>query len=350
MTDRFPILIAEDNVVSRKILEKGLVKAGFEVVSVENGKEAFQNLMNHFFPIVITDWNMPEMSGLELCQAIRKHDFPNYIFIILVTAHDSNDDIVAGLEAGADDYLIKPINQAELVARLKAGKRILKLERSLKEANEKISALSITDPLTGIYNRNYLNERLPQEIARSFRYGHPLSLLMCDIDHFKRINDTYGHVTGDKILKDFVDCLNGSIRKNIDWMARYGGEEFLLVLPETHVHGGYLGAERLRKLIADKDFSADGTIIRITASFGVGGFDPSECEEKISIEALILESDKYLYQAKKKGRNRVMGARMVQKSKASPDTRDGHPDNSDEVKKKGVGESVQKKQATMNDL
>ncbi len=317
MPDAFPILIAEDNVVSRKILEKGLIKAGFDVVSVENGKEAFKILKNDFFPIVITDWNMPEMTGPELCRAIRGENFPGYVFIILVTANDTNDDIIAGLEAGADDYLIKPINQAELVARLKAGKRVLKLERSLKEANEKITILSITDSLTGIYNRSYLNERLPQEIARSFRYGHPLSILMCDIDRFKRINDTYGHLMGDKILKDFVDCLNGSIRQGIDWMARYGGEEFLIILPETHAHGGYLGAERLRKVVSENIFTIDGEDIQITASFGVSGFDPTEREDKMSTESLIAESDKYLYQAKEEGRNRVKGAQMSKKNEAS---------------------------------
>jgi diguanylate cyclase (GGDEF)-like protein len=307
MKDSFPILIAEDNAVSRKILEKCLFKAGFEVVSVENGKEAFQILKNDFYPIVITDWKMPEMDGTELCKAIRRHKFPGYIFIILVTAKDKDDDIIAGLEAGADDYLVKPFNQAELVARLKAGKRILRLERSLKDANEKITMLSITDPLTGIYNRSYLNERLPQEIARSFRYKHPLSLLMCDIDRFKRINDTYGHLIGDQILSNFVLCLNQSIRKSIDWMVRYGGEEFLIVLPETNVKGAWQGAERLRKMVSSHIFAGDGEDLRITASFGVSGFDPSECEDKISSETLIAESDRFLYQAKQAGRNRVKG-------------------------------------------
>lgn len=318
MKDAFPILIAEDNPVSRKLLEKGLLKAGFEVVSVENGKEAFQILKNKFFPIVITDWKMPEMDGLELCKAVRSYNFPGYVFIILVTAKDTKDDIITGLEAGADDYLVKPINQAELIARLKAGKRILRLERSLKEANEKITILSVTDPLTGIYNRSYLSERLPQEIARSVRYGHPLSLLMCDIDRFKRINDTFGHLVGDKILKDFVDCLNGSIRKGIDWMVRYGGEEFLIILPETNVKGGCLGAERLRKVVSENVIKIDGENIQITASFGVSGFDPSECDDKMSPESLIAESDKYLYQAKEDGRNRVRGPNFGKKKKHGP--------------------------------
>ncbi|MCK4485137.1 MAG: diguanylate cyclase, partial [Desulfobacterales bacterium] len=258
MKNSFPILIAEDNPVDRKLLEKMLVKAGYEVVSAENGREALMILKKDFFPLVITDWIMPEMNGLELCRAIRSHHFPGYIFIVFVTVKDSEDDIIAGLEAGADDYLTKPFNKAELMARLKAGTRILELERSLKKANERIKILSITDPLTGAYNRAYLTERLPQEIARAKRYRHPLSLIMCDIDFFKKINDSYGHQAGDTILTGFVDSLRGSIRKGIDWVARYGGEEFLIVLPETNIQGACQVAERLRTLVSESVFTVKG--------------------------------------------------------------------------------------------
>lgn len=148
----FPILIVEDNAVSRKLLEKALIKAGHEVVSAENGREALEIFNGKFFPIILTDWLMPEMNGIELCKTIRESSTERYVFIILLTAKDSKDDIVLGLEAGADDYLTKPINNAELMARLNTGKRILELESSLKEANEEIKLLSITDPLTGCYN------------------------------------------------------------------------------------------------------------------------------------------------------------------------------------------------------
>ncbi len=191
------------------------------------------------------------------------------------------------------------------MARLKAGKRVLELERSLKEANDKIKILSITDPLTGIYNRGYLTEHLPREISRAKRYGHPLSLIMSDIDLFKKINDSYGHQAGDKLLKDFVDCLRGAIRNRIDWMVRYGGEEFLIVLPETNIEGACQVAERFRTLLSESVFTIKDNEIKITASFGVSGFDPSKQKEKISVEFLIGLADKYLYQAKKRGRNRV---------------------------------------------
>ena len=301
----FPILIVEDDPVSRRLLEKTLVKAGHEFVSVENGRKALEEFKEQFFPIVLTDWMMPEMNGLQLCRAIRERTNTGYVFTVLLTAKDSKDDIVAGLEAGADDYLTKPVNQAELIARIKTGIRILELERSLKRANEKIRILSITDPLTGCYNRGYMTERLPQEIKRAKRYRHSLSLVLCDIDDFKKINDTYGHQVGDRILKEFVQWINESIRDGVDWLARYGGEEFLIVVPETDTKGACCVAERLRCMLSQKAIEIQGERIRITASFGVTGLDPDTPDEKISPEALITQADECLYQAKQEGRNRV---------------------------------------------
>jgi two-component system cell cycle response regulator len=306
----FPILLAEDNAVSRKLLQKTLVKAGHEVTSVDNGRKALELFNRRFFPIVLTDWMMPEMNGVQLCRAIRKNTSPGYVFIILLTAKDSKDDIITGLEAGADDYLTKPFNHAELIARLNTGKRILDLERSLKRANEEIKILSITDSLTGSYNRSYLTERLPQEIKRARRYGHPLSLALCDIDHFKKVNDAYGHQVGDRVLKEFVQCTTGSIRDNVDWMARYGGEEFLIVLPETDVQGASCLAERLRGAISQKVIKVREREIRITASFGVTGLDPTTPYEEVSPEEMISQADKLLYQAKQEGRNRVKAVQL----------------------------------------
>ena len=301
----FPILIVEDNPVSRRLLEKTLIKAGHEVTSVENGRKALELFNEKFFPIVLTDWMMPELDGLELCRAIRKDTSKGYVFIVLLTAKDSKDDIVSGLEAGADDYLTKPPNHSELIARIKTGIRILELERSLKKANEEIRILSITDPLTGCYNRGYMTERLPQEIRRAKRYRHSLSLVLCDIDHFKRLNDTYGHQVGDRILKEFVQWIIPSIRNGVDWLARYGGEEFLIVIPETDIKGACYTAERLRRIISQKAIKIQGKRIHITASFGVTGLDPDTPDEKISPEAMINQADKYLYQAKQEGRNSV---------------------------------------------
>ena len=308
MNASYPILLAEDNPVTRNMLEKNLVQEGFKVTSVENGKEALALFQERFFPIVLTDWLMPEMEGPELCESIRNENPKGYVYILLLTAKDSMEDIILGLEAGADDYLIKPAHRAELIARLKNGIRILDLEKSLKEANEEIRILSITDPLTGIYNRGYLNERLPQEIKRSVRYKRSLSFILCDIDHFKSVNDKFGHVAGDTILKGFVGCITNSIRNQIDWSARYGGEEFLVVLPETDYLGARHLAERLRAVVSEQCYTIGDEEVRITASFGVSGFSPETSIKDLSVEGMLNYVDKYLYKAKNSGRDRVEGA------------------------------------------
>ena len=302
---KFPILVVDDEPVSRNILEKFLHKAGYQVVAAENGLEALQVLKDNFIPIVITDWMMPEMDGLELCKAIRKTNFPGYIFSILITSRDSKEDIVAGLESGADEYLTKPFNNAELRARLYTAERILKLEKSLKKANEEIRQLSITDPLTNCFNRGYLNQRLPHEISRSRRYSRPLSIIMCDIDHFKKINDAYGHQVGDEILKKLVESIKSEIRVGVDWIARYGGEEFIIVVPETNLEGAEVLAERLRQTVSKEIVKAEKKNLSITASFGVTCFDCSKHSDKTYSETMIKEADSSLYQAKNEGRNRV---------------------------------------------
>jgi len=303
----FPILIVEDDPSSRTLLEKTLTAAGYEVVSVKNGLEAMEIFERKFFPIVITDWVMPEMDGLELCRAIRNREYKWNVFIIILTGRDSKDEVVTGLKAGADDYLTKPFHPAELMARLSIVERYLGLEKELRDANEQIGIMAITDPLTGAYNRGYLTERLPKEIHRAKRYGHDLALIMCDIDYFKKINDSYGHRIGDRVLKEFVDSLKGDIRDSIDWMVRYGGEEFLVVLPETDLKGACLVGERLRRVVSERIFNVGSNKIHITASFGVSAFSPDRHCEKVSAASMIEEADTCLYQAKKDGRNRVRG-------------------------------------------
>lgn len=305
------ILVAEDDLTSRTILTGILKKWGHDPLAASDGREAWEMLKEPDAPkLAILDWNMPKMDGLELCRAIREDASGGYVFIILLTARNSREDIVTGLEAGADDYLIKPPDPAELTARIKNGMRILELERCLKKANEEIRLVSQTDPLTGIYNRGYLTDHLPNEINRARRYGHPLSLALCDIDYFKKVNDTFGHLAGDQVLKEFVRNITGSIRGGVDWVARYGGEEFMIILPETDCDGACIFAERLRNKIAQKEVTIQGGGIRITASFGITDFDADTPDEKVSFEAMINRADKYLYQAKRKGRNRVEAGRL----------------------------------------
>ena len=184
--------------------------------------------------------------------------------------------------------------------------RLMKKHESLEQANGEIRLLSRKDSLTGCYNRGYLNEHLPHEIKRASRYQHPFSLALCDLDHFKKVNDTYGHLCGDMVLKEFVECIMSLIRSDMDWLARYGGEEFLLVLPETSFKNASRLAERLRKQISKKAFKWEGEKIAITASFGVTGFDKISPNENFSPDDLIDMADQYLYQAKNKGRNKVV--------------------------------------------
>lgn len=300
------ILIAEDDPISRGLLELHLEMNGYSYVSAGNGREALELFQREQFPIVITDWLMPEMDGTELCRAIRSQINENYTFIIILTSQSSQESLVEGLEAGADDYIIKPINPAELRVRLTGARRILDLESALKESLAKTHELLIHDPLTGAFNRGYMDQQLEHEVQRAYRYGHPLSLMICDLDHFKLVNDTYGHQTGDKTLQRCVTNLNKPIRRNIDWVARYGGEEFVIVLPETNAVGCSIVAERIRGAVALPPDEGDTDSIPITASFGTVTLNPDSEAERTTTKDLLQRADICLYLAKQAGRNRVI--------------------------------------------
>jgi two-component system cell cycle response regulator len=244
------ILLVEDEPTTRLMTTRQLTRAGFEVQAVSNGAEALAMLEKQFFSMMLTDWDMPQMDGVALCKAVREMPLEGYVYTILLTAREGNANVIEGLAAGADDYLTKPCDDNELRARLNTGRRILKLEQSLRAANSRIHLLSITDPLTATFNRRYLMERLPQEIERACRYTRPLSVVLCDADHFKQVNDTHGHQVGDDVLKGFAKLLTSSSREGIDWVVRYGGEEFLIVLPETHLKDAIDFAEKMRVAIA----------------------------------------------------------------------------------------------------
>lgn len=305
MQNNFPILIVEDDNLTRKLLAKKLTDKGYAVVAVENGIEALKKFKETFFPIVVCDWLMPGLDGLDLCREIRKKETKGYVFFILLTCKDTKDDIISGLQAGADDYLTKPFHPAELIARINTGVRIVHLEQSLRAANKEIRLLSIKDQLTGCFNRSYFNERFPQELTRARRYRHPLSLIICDIDRFKKVNDQYGHQAGDAVLKEFAARIMSSIRDRIDWMVRHGGEEFLIILPETNAEGTQILTERLRKRIAEKTIHIGGQTIAISASFGSTCISPETQGQSYSQESIIKTVDALLYQAKELGRNRV---------------------------------------------
>jgi two-component system cell cycle response regulator len=294
------ILLVDDEPTQRLIMARLLKRSGYEVEMAANGREALAMLEQGDFPLMITDWEMPEMDGVALCRALRSRE-QGYTYIVLLTSRDAIEHLVAGLQSGADDYLIKPVVEPELIARLNTGRRIVTLERSLRAANEENRRLSVTDPLTGVYNRRYLMEQLPREIDRAARYGRELAAIMCDVDFFKKINDTHGHLAGDEVLKWFGSMLRSGVRAS-DWIARYGGEEFVIVLPETNVGNASIAAEHLRKHICERPFKIGDQEITVSASFGVSGWR-DKVPQGATLDSLMARCDAGVYASKAAGRN-----------------------------------------------
>jgi two-component system, cell cycle response regulator len=247
---------------------------------------------------------MPGLDGATLCRRIRAAQLPSYLYILMLTAHTAVADTVIGLEAGADDYLRKPADEAELLARVKAGRRIVDLERSLSAANARTQRLLIIDPLLGCYNRRYLNEQLPRDIERARRYSTALSVVMADLDAFKKVNDTLGHLVGDEILTAFAHRASACIRESSDWIARYGGEEFTLVLPHTSLDGAHCVAEKIRADCAESAFNTTAGPLSLTVSLGIAALQPA-VDVKSATSDLLHRADVALYRSKHEGRNRV---------------------------------------------
>jgi diguanylate cyclase (GGDEF)-like protein len=299
------ILLAEDDPVTRMLMTRFLKKAGYDVRAVGDGNEALELMTRHYYPILVTDWEMPGMDGIDLCKAVRNLRLDGYVYALLLTARNAKEHIIAGLEAGADDYLIKPVHEPELVARLNTGRRILALEHSLRFANERNRILSITDALTGAFNRRYLMDQLPRELERCRRYGTPLSVIMCDIDHFKLVNDVKGHAAGDDVLQQFAARIQKSIRDTSDWLARLGGEEFLIVLPETGYAGALLVAEKIREVVSASAFMTRGGDVQVSASFGSASTPAQGPDLTLKVEVFLRTADECLYRSKEAGRNRT---------------------------------------------
>lgn len=290
-----PILVVDDNRLLRSILEDTLKLAGYPVTTAENGKEAIKLYRTGYFPIVITDWVMPEMSGLELCEAIRSDaSSSGYTYIIILTSQESKNDIIAGLEAGADEYLVKPVHKPELQARLKSARRILELEAIRERYVEEIKNLSLVDPVSGVFSRRYLDDRIPQEIVRAYRYQRPFSVALAGICNFDRIKAEHGHYAGDQVLKEVADRIVEALRKDVDWVSRYGECEFLIALPETGVQEAMIVAKRLRLRIAAMTIMVHGIEVKLTAIFGISGFNAQQDKQGMTMDILLEKGDKFL--------------------------------------------------------
>jgi two-component system, cell cycle response regulator len=312
------VLIAEDDPLSRRLLERWLEQWDYRVTAVENGVDAWEVMQRENAPqLAILDWMMPGMEGIELCRRIRSRDQRLYQYILLLTAKDKKQDLVAGLEAGADDYLTKPFDVDELRARVRAGKRILDLQAALIHAQEELQSVAAHDSLTGLWNRGAILELLRREISRCQRAGDALGVIMTDIDHFKKINDTHGHLVGDAVLQEVTRRLAGNVRP-YDSVGRYGGEEFLIVLPACNASNLLAGAERLRRCVADQPIETTSGQIPVTLSFGLSSVEHGE-REAPDCETLLRRADEALYAAKDRGRNRVESAALSQAARPQHD-------------------------------
>jgi diguanylate cyclase (GGDEF)-like protein len=295
-------LVAEDNPVFQTMLRNMLVNWGYEPVLARDGNEAWQVLEGPDAPrLAILDWMMPGADGVELCRRLRAAGREPYVYVLLLTARTQSQDLVEGMEAGADDYLTKPFNAHELRVRLRAGRRILDLQEELMRAREALREQATHDSLTGILNRAAVLDALRNELERAGRKNHPVSLLIADLDHFKLINDTYGHLAGDGALREGVRRMKSAIRR-YDFMGRYGGEEFLIVLPECDGAAACAQAERMREVLAAQPFATEDASFQVTCSVGVSCTAPPRL---VSVDALVQAADLALYDAKNLGRNRV---------------------------------------------
>jgi len=298
---KLSVLVVDDSPVYRKLVEQTLEDQPYSPVFAKNGREALELYAQHVPAIVITDWMLPDSTGPELCRRIRTESSESYAYIILLTSMTEKENIVKGLSSGADDYLTKPFDRGELLARIGVGRRTVSLHREIDAKNKLLEELAHTDSLTGLPNRRAIEGWADRQLRGAARHGYSLWVIHADLDCFKSINDSHGHGAGDQVLKEFAAILKEYTRAS-DMSGRMGGDEFLTVL--THVGEGHIRptVERLRERFASKKLSFGGESMSVTASFGVCGFQGKEPPE---FSRLVREADKALYCAKRAGRNQI---------------------------------------------
>jgi len=298
------ILVADDDPVSCRMMESILVRSGYDVVLAQDGREALDLLLSPDGPrLALLDWMMPGLDGPVVCLEIRSRHERRYIYIILLTSRGAKEDLVAGLEAGADDYLTKPCHAEELKARLRTGQRILSLEDRLVEAREEMRFKATHDALTLLWNRGAILSHMNNEVDRAQREHSPVSLLLCDVDHFKHINDTRGHLVGDAVLRETAVRLARSVRPG-DEVGRYGGEEFLVILRDCGRESLRRRGEQIRRAVASASFA--GNLRDLSVSISVGAMSVDGRAYGQTPEAILNQVDKALYRAKSEGRDRLV--------------------------------------------
>ncbi len=303
------ILLVEDDPVQAKVTFDYLEKQGYHAILARDGKSAIKIVKTEPVDVILLDLVLPDIDGNEVCRWLKLNHDTKGIPIIMLTVKSSTMEKVAGLKAGADDYLPKPYNEVELNARIFASLRTKALQDELREKNRQmeivlsqVETLAITDPLTELFNRRHFEAAIEKEFNRTVRYKSPTSCVMIDIDHFKSINDEYGHRTGDMVLREIAKIIKDCLRK-VDTIARWGGEEFVVLLPGTGKEKAFTAAERIMKTVSGHSFS--GISKQITVSIGIASVPESSID---NAEKLIDASDNALYEAKSKGRNCIASA------------------------------------------
>ncbi len=305
--EQLKVLVADDSTVYRKLVGQTLAEKQYTLLFAKSGREAVEIFSEQRPPLVITDCMMPDFSGTELCEKIRREFPSSYTYIIILTSISEKTQVVKGLTAGADDYLTKPFNSEELLARLGVGRRVVELHRHLEAKNRLLEQLALTDSLTSLPNRRAIEDWATRQLSGAARYGFTFWIVVADLDRFKNINDTYGHEAGDVVLKRFAEILKSNSRKS-DICGRVGGEEFLFTLSHITEDNVRLVIERIRAEFEETKFNFDGNSLTVTASFGVAGF---HCGDVPDLSQLISRADAALYSAKRLGRNRVALSRVA---------------------------------------
>jgi two-component system cell cycle response regulator len=295
------VLVADDSAVSRKLVEHALSEKQYSLVFAKSGCETVELFAEHHPSLVIVDWMMPDLTGIEICQHIRSKSQASYTYIILLTGKSEKESVVEGLAAGADDYLTKPFHHEELIARVGVGLRIIELQREIEAKNLLLKELALTDALTSLPNRRAIEEWATRQLSGAARYGFSFWVALADLDHFKSVNDTHGHDAGDTVLKAFSEILKSNSRRS-DICGRIGGEEFLLILTHATEENAMVVIDRVRAELEATRFNFDGNALTVTASFGIAGFQGTQAAD---FNRLVAQADAALYSAKRRGRNRL---------------------------------------------
>jgi two-component system, cell cycle response regulator len=313
---KFIVAVVDDDAAIRRLVSLFLRRAGYEVIELTTGEEARSRLKSEHWNLAILDRKLPDLDGLDLCREIKSDDRFRNRYVIMLTGEADEQDKIEGLDLGADDYITKPFQYKELLARIRAGKRIVDLQSELLESNRRLELLSITDGLTRLYNHRHFQDEMVRAFDEALRYQRPLSLAIIDIDFFKKVNDTYGHAAGDDVLKTVARLFSDSVRST-DLAARYGGEEFAVMMPETDLGDATTFAEKIRTLIESTPIDTQAGTVKVTVSIGLSSVPTTILNTP---KEMIVAADKALYRAKRGGRNQVQAEKRKDLTRTRQET------------------------------